>query len=119
MKYINPDTGNEISLKHLRKSQREFYDRALELYRDNESWLRFEEFAFGSRSPLYKDRKSHLEVVKDPLYLVLEDMWIQLGVQQGMIKRQANHEQRRKQGRRGQAEEAGDREESDHLAVTR
>lgn len=120
MKYINSDTGTEISLKQLKKGHREFYDRALELYRHNESWLRFEEYAFGSLSPLYKDRNSHLEVVKDPLYLALEDMWLQLGVQQGMIKRQGKrHEQRRLQGGRGQAEEATDREESDHLAVTR
>ena len=120
MKYVNAHTGVEISLKHLKKVQREFYNRALELYRRNESWLRFEEFAFGANSPLYKDRQSHLEVVKDPLYLALEDMWLQLGVQQGMIKRRAKgHEPRRTQDGRGQAEETADRAESDHVATTR
>lgn len=119
MKYINPNTGNEILLKRLKKGQGQFYDRALELFRGNESWLRFEEFVFGAQSPLYEDRTSHLDVVKDPLYLILEDMWIQLGVQQGMIKRKAKHEQGRSQDRRGTAEEAGDREESDQLATTR
>lgn len=118
MKYVNPESGAEISLKHLTKAQREFYATAVELFRRNTPWLRFDEFAFGPRSPLYKNRSSHLDVISDPLYAALEDMWLQLGVQQGAVSREKKNEGR-KQTRSRSAEEAADREESDHVAPAR
>jgi hypothetical protein len=120
MKYVNAQTGVEIALGKLAKAQRDFYERALELYRRNESWLRFEEFALGPRSPLYKGHDSHLDVVKDPLYLAVEDMWLQLGVQQGMVRGKAKqNEQRGPKSGRGTPTETADREEADHVATTR
>jgi len=119
MKYVNAQTRVEIALKRLSRVQREFYTRALELFRRNTSWLEFEEFAFGPRSPLYESAESHITVLKDPLYLALEDMWLQLGVQQGMVKRRGKRDEGRPESRRGSTEEATDREEGDNLATTR
>lgn len=119
MKYVNAQTGVEITLKHLTREQKDFYARALELFRRNTSWLAFEEFAFGPRSPLYQNHESHVEVLKDPLYLSLEDMWLQLGVQQGMIKRRGQKDEGRTKSGRGSAEETADREEANNLATTR
>lgn len=119
MKYTNAQTGLEIALKQLSRAQKEFYARALELFRCNTSWLEFEEFAFGSRSPLYESSESHVEVLKDPLYLALEDMWLELGVQQGAAKRRGKRDEGRTERGRGAAEKAAEREEADHLAPTR
>jgi hypothetical protein len=118
MKYTNAHTGVEITLKQLSRNQKEFYSEAVELFRRNTSWVEFEEFAFGSRSPLYESSDSHVDVLKDPLYLALEDMWLELGVQQGAAKRRKRDEGRSERGR-GKAEEAADREEAGHLAPTR
>lgn len=119
MKYTNARTGMEIVLKQLSRTQKEFYAEALELFRRNTSWIEFEEFAFGSRSPLYENSDSHVDVLKDPLYLALEDMWLELGVQQGAAKRRGKRDEGRGERGRGKAEETADREEVDHLASTR
>jgi hypothetical protein len=119
MKYTNAHTGVEITLKQLSRNQKEFYSEAVELFRRNTSWLDFEEFAFGSRSPLYESSDSHVDILKDPLYLALEDMWLELGVQQGAAKRRGKRDEGRSERGRGKAEEAADREEVDHLAPTR
>ena len=86
-------------MKQLSRNQKEFYSEAVELFRRNTSWLDFEEFAFGSRSPLYESSDSHVDVLKDPLYLALEDMWLELGVQQGAAKRRKRDEGRSERGR--------------------
>ena len=75
-------------------------------------------------SPLYSGRKSRREVVEDPLYLALEDMWLQLGIQQGMVKAETTQEDHA-DGERGQenrGRQAADRPNSArdrHLATTR
>lgn len=92
MKYVNPETGVEIDLSGLEGEKRKFYQQALKRFQRNTDWLSFDEFAFGVYSPLYSGRTSHLETMRDPLYLTLRDMWIQLGVQQGMVKRKAAQE---------------------------
>jgi len=94
MKYVNPETGVQIELTDLMERQRKFYQQALAKFRQDTHWLAFDAFAFGAMSPLYLGRKSHLEVLKDPLYQALKDMCLQLGVQQGMIKRNASKEKR-------------------------
>jgi hypothetical protein len=124
MRYINYETGLEIDLSGLAESQVEFYLKALEKFRENTSWLAFDAFAFGGLSPLYSGRKSHLEVLKDPLYLALKDMCLQLGVQQGMIRR-AQKEEKQPLGARGktkggrEASEKHNRAEDRHLAPAR
>ena len=62
-----------------------FLDRAQRKYRRNVGWFEFEDFAFGMRSPLFSKTRSHRNVLENPLYIVLRDMWLQLGVQQGFI----------------------------------
>jgi hypothetical protein len=89
MKYVNPKTGVEIKLTELTERQRTFYQQAVGKFRQDTHWLAFDAFAFGTMSPLYSGRKSHLEVLRDPLYQALKDMSLQLGVQQGMISRNA------------------------------
>lgn len=43
-------------------------------------------------SPIYRGRDSHLNVLKHPLFLALQDMALQLGVQQRMISRRKTKE---------------------------
>ncbi len=87
MEYINPETKVKISLDDLTETEKKFYRQALKKFRENISWLAFDEFAFGRQSPIYAHRRSHLDVLKEPLFLALKDMSLQLGVQQGMIAR--------------------------------
>ncbi|MBI5478792.1 MAG: hypothetical protein HY906_08055 [Deltaproteobacteria bacterium] len=123
MNYVNPETGLEIKLGSLSASQERFYRQALEKLRQNAPWLAFDAFAFGAMSPLFVGRKSHLEVLRIPLYQALKDMSLQLGVQQGMIRRTATKEKPRRERR----EEAGGRKTSKwrhgenerHLAAAR
>lgn len=85
MRYINSRTNVKIELEGLTEQERQFYRQALDKFKRSVDWLSFEEFAFDPRSPIFAQRRSHLHVMKDPLYLALEDMSLQLGVQQGMI----------------------------------
>ena len=124
MKYVNSDTGLEIELTGLTEEKTKFYRQALEKFRKNVDWLVFEEFVFGPMSPLYSGRKSRLEVIEDPLYLALEDMWLQLGVQQGMVKAETTQEDhaigKRGQENRGrQAADGPNAARNGHLAATR
>lgn len=89
MRYVNSLTNVKIELEGLTEQERKFYRQALDKFKRNLDWLSFEEFAFDPRSPIFAQRRSHLHVMKDPLYLALEDMSLQLGVQQGMIARDA------------------------------
>jgi len=111
MKYANSDTGVEIELAGLTAVKTKFYRQALEKFRKNVDWMAFEEFVFGPMSPLYSERKSRQEVIEDPLYLALEDMWLQLGVQQGMVKAETTQEDYAigERGQKGRGRQAADR----------
>lgn len=85
MKYVNQGTGLEIDLSCLTEAERKFYRRSLRKFQAHADWLAFDEFAFGMHSPLYADCRSHLEVLRNPLYLALKDMSLHLGIQQGKI----------------------------------
>lgn len=87
MKYANAHTGTKLTLDGLNKDEKKFYRQALKRFHENTRWLTFEEFAFGMKSPIYRGRDSHLDVLKDPLFRALQDMSLQLGVQQGVISR--------------------------------
>ena len=87
MEYVNLETGARINLDDLTAEDKKFYKQAMKRFRENTNWLSFDEFAFGIRSPIYNGRRSHIEVLQSVLYLVLKDMSLQLGVQQGLIKR--------------------------------
>ncbi|MBI1939913.1 MAG: hypothetical protein HYS33_00235 [Acidobacteria bacterium] len=92
MKYVNLQTGLKIDLSRLTNTEMEFYREAVEKFQSNLSWLAFDELAFGMRSPIYRGRNSHREVLKNPLFLALKDMSLQLGVQQGVIARTVSKE---------------------------
>jgi hypothetical protein len=87
MEYVNLETGARINIDDLSAEDKKFYKQAIQKFRENTNWLAFDEFAFGIRSPIYHGRRSHFEVLQSALYLVLKDMSLQLGVQQGLIKR--------------------------------
>ena len=75
-------------------------------------------------SPLYSGRKSRLEVIEDRLYLALEDMWLQLGVQQGMVKAGTTEEdhaigERGQENRGRQAADGPNAARNRHVAATR
>lgn len=87
MKYVNLQTGVEIDLGHLNETEKKFYRQALRKFQSNTDWLAFDEITFGMTSPIYSNHTSRRDVAKNPLFLVLKDMWLQLGVQQGKIAR--------------------------------
>ena len=87
MEYVNLETGVRVNLDDLTPEEKKFYKQAIKRFRENTSWLAFDEFAFGMRSPIYNGRRSHIEVLESGLYLALKDMSLQLGVQQRLIKR--------------------------------
>lgn len=74
-----------------------FFARAKRMFADDADWFEFEDFAFGSRSPLYSKTRSHQDVLKHPLYVALKEMWLELGVRQGRVKDAAG---RKARGRR-------------------
>lgn len=87
MEYVNLQTGARIDISKLSSAEKQFYRQALKKFQRNTDWLAFDDFAFGVRSPIYDRRRSHLDVLKSPLYLALKDMSLQLGIQQGLISR--------------------------------
>jgi hypothetical protein len=87
MEYVNLETGVRVNLDDLTAEEKKFYRQAIKRFRENTNWFSFDEFAFGMRSPIYNRRRSHIEVLESALYLALKDMSLQLGVQQGLIKR--------------------------------
>lgn len=85
MKYMNLKTGVKIDLGHLNETEKKFYRQALDKFQSNADWLAFDEFALGMNSPIYLNHTSRRDVAKNPLFLALRDMSLQLGIQQGKI----------------------------------
>jgi len=87
----------------LTAEEREFLRHAEKKYRANTNWFEFEDFAFGMRSPLFSRIRSHLDVLRHPLYLALKEMWLDLGEKQGLVAPSKTEEQfaRRKTQRSG------------------
>ncbi|SRR6266568_7106659 len=88
----------------LSMTERDFLRQAEQKYRSNANWFEFEDFAFGMRSPLFSRHRSHLDVLRHPLYLALKEMWLDLGVRQGLVspsRREEEHLARRKAQRGG------------------
>lgn len=82
--------ANEATLEQpitgLNELEQAFLEHARRLFAENTSWFEFEEFAFGMHSPLFLKTRSHQNILEHPLYQALTDMWLQLGVRQGMVK---------------------------------
>ena len=94
MEYVNLGTGVRVNLDDLTPEEKKFYRQAVKKFQENTKWLSFDEFAFGMRSPIYSGRRSHIDVLKNGLYLALKDISLQLGVQQGLIARAKKSEKR-------------------------
>jgi hypothetical protein len=94
MEYVNLETGVRVNLDKLTPEEKRFYRQALKKFQENTKWMAFDDFAFGMSSPIYKRKRSHIDVLKSALYLALKDMSLQLGVQQGLIKRTTKSERR-------------------------
>jgi len=93
----------EHSSDALNPDEREFLRLAQKKYRANTNWFEFEDFAFGMRSPLFSRTRSHLDVLRHPLYLALKEMWLDLGEKQGLVgpSKREEHLARRKTQRSG------------------
>ena len=84
MVFQNPVTKENFELEG---ADADFFRRALDKFSSNANWWSsFENFAFGPNSPIYARHKSYGRLVKDPLYRALQDMWLQLGVNQGEVQ---------------------------------
>jgi hypothetical protein len=85
MRYHNPESGLLIDLSSLDYDRKRFYHSAVEQLNANVDWLEFENFAFSFGSPIFKASHDRKEVLTDPLFLVLKDIWLRLGIRQGMV----------------------------------
>lgn len=85
MRYHNPVSGLRIDLTSLDADQKDFYQSAIEQLDANVDWIDFENFAFSFGSPVFKLSRDRQEVLTDPLFLVLKDIWLRLGIRQGMV----------------------------------
>ncbi len=94
MDYLNMQTGVRVNLDGLTEPEIRFYQQAVERFLKNINWFTFHAFAFSSRSPLFKKESANKPANQEPLYLALKDMWLQLGVQQGMIRRRSTDEEK-------------------------
>lgn len=85
MRYHNERTGIDVDLTHLDDEKKRFFEAAREKFRRNVSWFEFEQLVFSYTSPLFRHSRNRAEVVNDPLFLALKDMWLQLGIKQGFV----------------------------------
>jgi hypothetical protein len=85
MKYQNKDSGLQIDLSGLDSERKKFYRLAMEKLEANVAWLEFEDFAFSFGSPVFRASRNRREVLGDPLYLALKDIWLRLGIKQGFV----------------------------------
>src|SRR6266568_4467359 len=95
MRYINRKSGLSIDLGVLGAAKKRLYETALEQFHKNVSWFGFERFVFSYTSPLFSAARSRADVIDDPLYAALKDMWLQLGINQGFVADDRNQTQAR------------------------
>jgi hypothetical protein len=69
----------------LNPEERAYLKRGRAMFAKNTDWFEFESFAFGMRSPVFSKTRTHRKIRENPLFLALQDMWLQLAVQQGRI----------------------------------
>lgn len=75
----------DVDIAHLTETQAHFYRNAIRMYRKGIDWFAFWDFAFGFRSPLYEATRVPADVLGTPLEEALKYMWLDLGIQQGMV----------------------------------
>lgn len=81
-----PKEHYALDVDSLPENEARFYRIAVRKYRGRMNWMAFDDFVFGPGSLMYKAITSHAKVIGSPIYEALKAMWLQLGVQQGMIK---------------------------------
>ena len=81
-----PKEHHAVDIDSLPEDEAHFYRIAMRKYREKMNWMAFDDFVFGPGSLMYKAIKSRARVIGTPMYEALKAMWLQLGVQQGMIK---------------------------------
>src|SRR2546430_6546481 len=85
MRYHNKESGVDVDLGTLNDEKRRLFEATHERFRKNTNWFEFEQLVFSFTSPLFRNAKSRAEVLTDPLYTALKDMWLQLGINQGFV----------------------------------
>jgi hypothetical protein len=85
MRYHNPTSGITIDLGHLDADKKRFFETAQKQFRKNANWFEFEQLVFSYTSPVFHRSRNRADVLNDPLYHSLKDMWLQLGIQQGFV----------------------------------
>jgi hypothetical protein len=85
MRYLNPNSGVSIDLGQLDAEKKRFFETAQNQFRGNANWFEFEQLVFSYTSPVFHKSRNRAEVLRDPLYHSLKDMWLQLGIQQGFV----------------------------------
>jgi hypothetical protein len=85
MRYLNPNSGLSIDLGQLDAEKKRFFEAAQNQFRSNVNWFEFEQLVFSYTSPVFHKSRNRADVLRDPLYHSLKDMWLQLGVQQGFV----------------------------------
>jgi hypothetical protein len=95
MRYINRKSGVSIDLGDLDAARKRLYETAVEQFQKNASWFGFERFVFSYTSPLFSAARNRADVIDDPLYAALKDMWLQLGINQGFVADDRNETQAR------------------------
>lgn len=78
----------EIVLERLTEEEESFLDKAIKNFERDMPWDKFDEFAFGSDSILYKYDFRNAGLTENPLCLVLNAMWLKLGVRHGYIPKE-------------------------------
>jgi hypothetical protein len=114
MRYHNPDSGLRIDLTRLDADQKHFYQSAIEQLDANVDWIDFENFAFSFGSPFFKLSRDRQEILTDPLFIVLKDIWLRLGIRQGMVAPAKEIPTRAKESRKAGSHIAAHR---GHLAI--
>src|SRR5207248_11665678 len=111
------------SADELTSEEREFLRQAERKYRANADWFEFEDFAFGMRSPVFSRNRSHLDVLTNPLYLALKEMWLNLGVRQERVApsraKEENDVARRQARRSGASAQERNNTKERHVAASR
>jgi hypothetical protein len=70
----------------LTERQAALYKEALRLLRKKINWDDFYGFVFRDRSPVFEGLALQSDAIGTPLYTSLQQMWLQLGVEQGGVR---------------------------------
>ena len=91
----------DLQFDTLNPEERDFLRQAEKKFRANTYWLDFEDWAFSMRSPVFSRKRSHKDVLSNPLYLALTEMLLDLGEKQGEISPSKKETQRAGRKTRG------------------